>query len=210
MIRVLVVDDHAVVREGVKRILAAAGDVVVTGEAASEGEALREARKEVCDVVVTDITMPGPGGFELLKELRRDYPQLPVLILSVHDEEQFALRALKGGASGYITKETAPQELVTAIRKVARGDRYVSPTLAERLAARLGEQNRGTTHELLSEREFQVLTIMAQGKSLKDAADELLLSVKTIATYRMRLLEKLGLSTTAEMIAYAIKNRLVD
>ncbi len=210
MIRVLVVDDHAVVREGLKRILADAGDIAVVGEAVSEEQALREAGKRNCDVVVTDITLPGRGGLELLKDLKRDHPRVPVLVLSVHAEEQFALRALKAGAAGYLTKETAPEELVLAIRKAARGGRYMSAAVAEQLANRLSADAEVPPHQLLSDREFQVLTMIAQGKTLRAAADELSLSIKTVATYRTRLLEKLELNNTAEMIAYAIRNRLAD
>lgn len=210
MIRVLVVDDHAVVREGLKRILQEAGDITVAGEAGSEDEALREAAKRNCDVVVTDLSLPARGGLELLKELKRDYPRVPVLILSVHGEEQFAVRALKAGAAGYLTKETAPEELVHALRKVARGGRYVSAAVAEQLASRLGAGSEAPPHEQLSDREFQVLTIIAQGKTVRETAEELSLSVKTVSTYRSRLLEKLGLSNTAEMVAYAIRNRLAE
>ncbi len=210
MIRVLVVDDHAVVREGLKRILEEAGDVTVAGEAVSEDEALREAAKRNCDVIVTDLTLPGRGGLELLKELKRNHPRVPVLILSVHSEEQFAVRALKAGAAGYLTKETAPEELVHAIRKVARGGRYLSAAVAEQLANRLGADSEAPPHELLSDREFQVLTIIAQGKTVRETAEELSLSVKTVSTYRSRLLEKLRLSNTAEMVAYAIRNRLAE
>lgn len=210
MIRVLVVDDHAVVREGLKRILAEAGDITVVGEAVSEEQALHEAGKHNCDVVVTDITLPGRGGLELLKDLKRNHPRVPVLILSVHAEEQFALRALKAGAAGYLTKETAPDELVLAIRKVAKGGRYVSTAVAEQLASRLGPDPELPPHQRLSDREFQVLTMIAQGKTLRGTADELSLSIKTVSTYRVRLLEKLGLSSTAEIIAYAIRNRLAD
>ena len=210
MIRVLVVDDHAVVREGLKRILAEAGDIVVVGEALNDQEALAFLGGSVCDVVVTDITMPGRGGLELLNDLKRDRPKLPTLVLSVHGEDQLAIRALKAGASGYLTKESAPNELIKAIRKVTRGGTYVSAAVADRLARRLSARETETPHDKLSDREFQVLKLMAQGRTVKEVGTELSLSIKTISTYRTRLLRKMSLKSTASLIAYAIRNHLVD
>ena len=209
MIRILIVDDHTVVRRGLKQILTEETDMSVVGEAHNAQEMLTLVRKLPCDVIVADISMPGRSGLDVLKELKQDRPKLPVLVLSMHPEDQYAVRALKLGASGYMTKESAPEELVKAIRKVVSGGRYVSPSLAEKLALDLAVDTDRSPHENLSEREHQVFTMIASGKTVKEIADELALSVKTISTYRTRILEKMAMKNNAELIHYAISNRLV-
>jgi two-component system, NarL family, invasion response regulator UvrY len=210
MIRILIVDDHTVVRRGLKQILSEESDMSVVGEAHNAQEMLTLVRKQQCDVVVADISMPGRSGLDVLKELKQDRPKLPVLVLSMHPEDQYAVRALKLGASGYMTKESAPEELVKAIRKVVSGGRYVSPSLAEKLALDLAVDTDRSPHETLSEREHQVFSMIARGKTVKEIADELALSVKTISTYRTRILEKMAMKNNAELIHYAISNRLVS
>src|SRR2546421_2963447 len=210
MIKVVVVDDHAVVREGLKRIIAENDGMMVSGEAADGFEAMQVLRKQPCDVVLLDITMPNKSGLDVLKELHAEAPRLPVLVLSMHPEDQYALRVLRAGAAGYVTKESAPAKLVQAIRKVVRGGRYVSPTLAEKLVYDLGTQTDKAPHEILSDREYQVLCMIGSGKTLTQIAEELALSVKTISTYRVRILEKLKMNNNAEMTRYAIKEGLVD
>lgn len=210
MIRVVVADDHAVVRRGLIQILAETTDIDVVAEAATGAEVLRRVQENDCDVVVLDVAMPNGGGIEILDRLRRLRPQVAVLILSVYPEDQYALRALKAGASGYLTKASAPEELTRAIRQVARGRRYITTSLAEVLAAELGREAEKEPHESLSEREYQVMCLLARGKSVSDIAGELSLSVKTVSTYRRRLLEKLELQTTADIIRYAFQHRLVE
>lgn len=210
MIRVLIADDHAVVRQGLKQILTETSEMLVIGEATSGAEALEKARSEECDVLVLDMAMPGPSGLDILKEIRSTRPKLPVLILSMHPEEQFAVRLLKAGASGYLNKESAPDELVKAIRKVVEGGKYISPTLAEQLALDISADADKPLHAALSDREFQVMCLMASGKTMTEIAEGLSLSVKTVSTYRARILEKMNLTTNAELIRYAIQNRLVE
>ena len=210
MINILIADDHAIVREGLKQILADEADMVVSGEAADGQEALRTARTEAWDVLVLDITMPGRTGFDILQALKQEHPDLPVLVLSMHAEEQFAVRALKAGAAGYLTKESAPDELVKAIRQVVAGRKYVSANLAELLALSLDSATDQPRHATLSDREFQVMRLLAGGKTATQIAEGLALSVKTISTYRTRILEKLDLKNTAEIIHYAIQHRLID
>ena len=209
MIRILIVDDHTVVRRGLKQIVSEETDMEVTGEARNAYEMLTLVRKQQCDVVVADISMPGRSGLDVLKELKQERPKLPVLVLSMHPEDQYAVRALKLGAAGYMTKESAPEELVKAIRKVVTGGRYVSPALAEKLALDLATETERPPHETLSEREHQVFCMIARGKTVKEIADELALSVKTISTYRTRILEKLAMKNNAEIIHYAISNKVV-
>src|ERR1051325_11524868 len=210
MIRVVVVDDHAVVREGLKRIIAENGGMTVTGEAADGHEAMQGIRKQPRDVVLLAITMPNKSGLDVLKELHAESPRLPVLVLSMHPEDQYAVRVLRAGAAGYVTKESAPAKLVQAIRKVVRGGKYVSPSLAEKLVYDLGTQTDKAPHEILSDREYQVLCMIASGKTVTQIAEELALSVKTISTYRVRILEKLRMNNNAEITRYAIKEGLVD
>lgn len=210
MIKILIADDHAIVRQGLRQTVAEEPDMTVAGEAQNAQETLKLVREQEWDVIVLDITMPGRSGLDLLIELKRERPNLPILILSMHSEEQFAVRALKARASGYITKQSAPKELVKAIRKVHRGGKYVSPALAESLAFELGDDAKKVAHEKLSEREYQILRMIAAGKTPKEIAAELNLSEKTIATYRMRVLEKMNMKRNAELIRYAVENRLVD
>lgn len=210
MMRVLIADDHAVVRQGLKQILGDTPEMLVAGEATNGQEVLDKVRAETWDVVVLDISMPDRSGLDILKQLRSERPKLPVLVLSMYSEDQYALRVLKAGASGYLTKDSAADELVKAIRKVVSGGRYVSPLLAEKLAFEIGGDSSRLPHESLSDREFQVLRLIAAGKSVKEIAAELGLSVKTVSTYRARMLEKMKLGTTAELIHYAIQNRLID
>jgi DNA-binding NarL/FixJ family response regulator len=211
LIKVLIADDHAIVRKGLKQILADTTDTVAVGEATTEQELFDMVRSiEDLNVVVLDLSMPGRGGLETLKQLKLEYPKLPVLILTIYPEDQYAIRVLKAGASGYLTKESAPDQLVTAIRKVARGEKYIGPRLAERLAADLGRDFDRPLHEALSDREFQVMRMIAKGKTITEIADELSLSVKTISTYRARVLEKMKIKNNAEMTHYAIEQHLID
>jgi two-component system, NarL family, invasion response regulator UvrY len=210
MINVVVVDDHAVVREGLKRIIAENPGMAVSGEAGDGHEALRVVKAGPCDVVVLDISMPNKNGLDVLKQLHTDSPRLPVLVLSMHSEDQYAIRVLRAGAAGYLTKESAPAKLVQAIRKVVRGGKYVSSSLAEKLVFDLETDTSKAAHEILSDREYQVLCMIASGKTVSEIAAELALSVKTISTYRVRLLEKLKMKNNAELTRYAIKTGLVD
>src|SRR5213594_3872077 len=198
MIRVCVIDDHAVVREGLKRIIAENPGMAVTAEAGDGIEAMQVLHSQPCDVVLLDITMPNKSGLDVLKQLHAESPRLPVLVLSMHSEDQYAVRVLRAGAAGYITKESAPAKLVQAIRKVVRGGKYVSPTLAERLVYDLGTETDKAPHEILSDREYQVLCMIGSGKTVTQIAEELALSVKTISTYRVRILEKLKMINNAE------------
>jgi DNA-binding NarL/FixJ family response regulator len=209
MISVLIADDHAVVREGLKRIVADSPDLDVAGEAANGHEVLAFAQSHSCDVVLLDLAMPGKDGLDTLKELKRLKPSVPVLILSVFPEDQYAIRLLKAGAAGYLTKESAPEELIAAIRKVSSGGKYVSAALAERLATTLATPAGGLLHEQLSDREYQIMCMMASGRTQTQIAGELHLSVKTISTYRSRILAKTGLKSNAEIARYAIENKLI-
>ncbi|PYU53572.1 MAG: DNA-binding response regulator [Acidobacteria bacterium] len=208
--RVLIADDHAVFRRGLKETISEAFPKVTFGEAKSAVEAVESVRLQNWDIVILDISMPGKSGLDILDDLKRLRPKLPILLLSMHPEEQYARRALKAGASGYLTKESVPDELKLAVRKIVAGGRYVSATLAERLAYDLRSGVDAPVHELLSDREFQVLRMIASGKTVKQIADEIGLSVKTVSTYRARILEKTGLNTTAELIRYAFQAQLVD
>ncbi len=210
MLRVLIVDDHEVLREGVKRVLAGQPGETVFGEASTAPEALRLAREQEWDVVVLDLSLGGRSGLEVLKELKQLRPRLPVLILSMHSEEQFARRAFKAGAAGYITKDSPRAELAEAVRKVAGGGTYVSPALAEKLVFDLRRGDDRAPHELLSDREFEVLRLIASGKTVGEIARILSLSDNTISTYRARILEKMGMKTNAELTLYAVQNKLVD
>ena len=209
MIRILIVDDHAVVRRGLKEILTDERDVEVT-ETADPREALKLIREQTWSLAVFDIDLPGKGGLELLQDVKRERPRLPVLILSVYPEEQFAVRTLKAGASGYLCKDSAPEELVKAVRKILDGGKYFSERVAEKL---LQSPNAKTTlypHETLSDREFQILCLLGGGKKIKEIARDLSLSPPTVSTYRARILEKMEMRTTAELMRYAIQNRLVN
>jgi DNA-binding NarL/FixJ family response regulator len=209
LIKVLIADDHPVVRRGLRRILEDEVDMEVTDEARNAQETLDLASKKECDVLVLDIEMPGRSGLDVLKELKKYRPKLPVLVLSIHSEEQFAVRVLRAGAVGYLTKETAPEELVKAIRRVYGGGKYISASVAEKLASELDLGNGKAPHMTLSDREFEVLLMIGSGKTISQIAEELSISVKTISTYRARILEKMWMKTNAELTHYAIENRLV-
>jgi DNA-binding NarL/FixJ family response regulator len=209
MIRVLIADDHAVVREGLKQIVSETPDLSVAGEAGNGHEVLEFVRKHECDLVLLDLAMPGKDGLDTLRELKALKPNLPVLVLSVYPEEQYAVRLLRAGASGYLTKESAPEELVAAIRKVSKGGRYVSEALGEQLAFLLGSATDRPPHEMLSDREFHVMIMLASGKTASEVADALCLSVKTVSTYRARALQKMHMKNNAEFSLYAVKHGLL-
>ena len=209
-IRVFIADDHAIVREGLKQILAESRDIVVAGEAENGLDAVKLLRKAKCHVMLLDISMPDRSGIEVLKQVKKEYPEMAVLMLSMHREDQYAIRSLKAGAAGYLTKQSAPRELVDAIRQVAAGQKYVSAALAQELAAQVGEDHETALHDTLSDREYQTLTMIASGKTVSAIAKELSLSVKTISEYRARLLAKMKLKNSAELTHYAIKNQLIE
>ncbi len=209
MIRVLIADDHAVVRAGVKQILADTADIQVVAEANNGQEAIGLARKGICDVVLLDLSMPGRGGLETLKELKDEMPRLPVLILTMHPEDQYAIRTIRAGASGYLTKQGVPDELITAIRTVSAGKRYITPAVAEKLADEVKHDADQPLHAILSNREYQILILIAQGKTVSQIGLELNLSVKTISTYRARVLEKMEMRSNAELTHYAFQQQLV-
>lgn len=208
MIKIIIADDHPVVRKGLKQILSEETDVELVKEARNDSEVLNLLHAHDWDAVVLDITMPGRGGLELLTELKRLRPKLPVLVLTVHPEDQYAVRALKEGASGYMNKESAPEELVQAIRKIIRGGKYVSAALAEKLASMIGAE--AQPHENLSIREYQVMLLIASGKTISEIAEEMSLSIKTISTYRTRILEKMGMTNNVELARYAMKHNLIQ
>jgi DNA-binding NarL/FixJ family response regulator len=210
MIRVVVADDHAIVRQGLRSLLEGAKDMRCVGEAENASQTMQAVRDIDFDTLLLDISMPGKGGIEILKQVKKEKPKLPVLILSMHPEDQYALRAIKAGASGYITKQSAPQQLVAAIRQIAQGRKYITPELAESLANHLNVTGDQLPHETLSDREFQTLRLIGSGKSLTDIANELCLSVKTVSVYRARLLEKMKLKNNSELTHYALKHGLVE
>ncbi len=209
-IHVLIADDHAIVRQGLRQILSETDDLLVSGEADDGVDAMHLARSREWDVVLLDVSMPNRNGIDTLKMLKKEFPRLPVLILSMHPEEQYAVRALKAGASGYLTKQSAPELLVTAIRQVASGHKYVSPSLAMQLADLISEDSDRPPHETLSDREYQILCLIAAGRTLTAIAEELNISVKTVSEYRKRLLDKMKLETNAELIHYGLKLGLVE
>jgi DNA-binding NarL/FixJ family response regulator len=210
MIRVLIVDNHAVVRRGLKEILERELEGSVCDEAENAEHAITKVRGQDWDLVILDIKMPGRSGLDVLRDIRQESRELPVLIFSVHPEDQYARRVLKAGARGYMNKENPPEELIKAIKRILSGGRYVSPTLAEKLAWDLSESNVQQVHEILSDREFEVLRMIAYGKTVSLIAEELHLSVATVSTYRARILEKMRMTNTAELIRYALSNHLVD
>lgn len=211
MLKVLIADDHTLIREGLKRILQASEDISLVLEAQDAREAIEQARKqEHLDIAILDISLPDKSGLELLKDLKQSYPKLPVLILSMHPEHRFAVRALKAGASGYVTKESAVKELVEAVRKAVEGRKYVSPALAERMALDLESNTGKPLHESLSDRELQVLSLIASGRTVKEIAAALFISTSTVNTYRARILEKMRMHTDAELIRYAVEKQLID
>ena len=209
-IRVFIADDHAIVREGLKQILAESPDIIVAGEAENGLDAIKLFRKSKCTVMLLDISMPDRSGIDVLKQVKKENPEIAVLMLSMHREDQYAIRSLKAGAAGYLTKQSAPRELVTAIRQVATGQKYVSATLAQELAATIGDDHDTPLHDTLSDREYQTLTMIASGKTVSTIARELSLSVKTVSEYRARLLVKMKLKNSAELTHYAIKNQLIE
>jgi DNA-binding NarL/FixJ family response regulator len=210
MTRVLIADDHPIVRQGLREILTARLGSVAVSEASDAGEAINSLMREDWDLVLLDINLPGRSGLEVLEEAKRLRPKTPVLVLTSYPEEQFAIRSFKLGASGYLTKQSAPDELITAVQRILAGGKYVTASLAERLAASLGAGSDQAPHEALSNRELQVLRLVALGKSMKAIANELALSEKTVATYRTRISEKTGLKTNVEIARYALKQGLVE
>jgi two-component system invasion response regulator UvrY len=210
MIRILIADDHPIVRAGLKQILAEASDIEVAAEAGDGHELLNRVRKGDIDVALLDISMPGLTGLDALKQIKIENPNLPILVLSMHPEDQYGIRVLKAGAAGYLMKSAAPDQLIGAIRKVQRGGRYVSPSLAEKMAFDLQTGASGLPHETLSDREYQVLCMIASGKTVKQIAAELALSEKTVSTYRTRILDKMNMQSNSELTHYAIKLHLVD
>ncbi|MBA2658439.1 MAG: response regulator transcription factor [Nitrosospira sp.] len=205
---ILIVDDHAIVRQGLKQILLESDSTIFIREADCGSDAIRQVREGQWNVVVLDISLPDRNGIDILKQIKKEYPKIPVLMLSMHEESLYAIRALKAGASGYITKQSAPGELMAAIHQVARGRKYLTATLAEAMADSLGADYERPPHETLSDREYQTLCLIASGKGLTDVAEEMRLSVKTVSVYRARLLEKMKLKNNAELTHYAIKNGL--
>lgn len=210
MINILIADDHVLVREGLKKVIKSGQNLEIAGEASNANEALKMLETLTVDVLVLDISMPGKTGLDLLKDVKILYPDLPVLILSMHSEERYAIRALKSGASGYITKESAADELVKAILKVHTGGKYISASLAEQLASELIAPQSKDPHELLSDREFQVMCEIAAGRSTSEVADKLSLGLSTVNTYRSRILTKLNLKSTSDLVKYAVKHSLID
>ena len=210
MTRILIADDHSIMRQGIRQVLALAVDFDVVEEASNGWEVIEKLRAQPFDLLLLDMTMPGPSGADLVKRVRDEYPDLPVLILSMHSESQIAARALKAGAQGYLTKDNEPDILIAAVRKVAAGGRYIDPDLATKLVFETGMSGESQLHEALSDREYQILLRIAQGHSLNDMAEELHLSAKTVSTYKMRLMRKLGLTTTAELVRYALQYQLIS
>jgi two-component system invasion response regulator UvrY len=210
MLRILIADDHPIVRHGLKQLIAKTSDMIVVDEASNGFEVISKAGAGGCDVVLLDISMPGLTGLDIMGQLKNENPGLPVLILSMHSEEQYAVRALRAGASGYLTKQSAPDELLAAIRKVAAGGKYVSSSLAEKLASDLEVGAGKLLHETLSNREYQVMLMIATGKTVAEIAEVLSLSVQTISTYRSRILQKMQVKNNVELANYAIRNHLLD
>lgn len=210
MIRILIADDHAIVRSGLKQLLSGESDFTVAGEAANGLEALKQIREQPLDVALMDMSMPGRSGIELIKQVKAEKPKLAILVLSMHKEEQYAVRALKAGALGYLTKESAPDQLVAAIRKVAGGGVFISSGVAERLALELGGNHDAAPHTLLSDREYQIFRMIVSGATISNIAGELSLSVKTVSTHKTRLLQKMKMTSSAELIHYAIRHQLVE
>jgi DNA-binding NarL/FixJ family response regulator len=210
MIRILIADDHAIIRHGLKQIVEESGEMRVVAEADSGIDALRKIREIACDVVLLDISMPDMSGIDVLKQIHAEKPQLPILILSIYSEDQYAMRLIKAGAAGYMTKESAPSEVVKALLRVASGKKYISPVVAEILANGLGTAEEKLPHQILSDREYQIFLLLASAKTVSEIADILALSVKTVSTYRSRVLEKMHLNNNAELMRYAIDNHLTQ
>jgi two-component system invasion response regulator UvrY len=210
MTRILIADDHAILRRGLREILARELEGSVCGEASDAAETLAQIQQDAWDLVILDISMPGRSGLDVLRELKTSWPKLPVLVLSMHPENQYGKRILRAGASGYMNKESAPEELVKAVRKLLAGGRYVSAALAEKLASDLSPDAGRPIHEVLSDREFEVLRMIGAGKTVSQIAEDLHLGVTTVSTYRARILEKMQMNTTAELMHYTLHNRLID
>ena len=210
MIRILIADDHKIFRKGLRQTIEDNSDMTVTGEASSGNEVLSLMSRKHFDVVILDITMPGQSGLEVLKQIKAYYPNIPVIILSMHPEEQYAVRVMKAGAAGYLTKESDEDQIIEAIYKAHRGGKYITPSLAEKLAFAMEIGFEKIPHENLSDREYQVMILIGQGKSIKSIASELNLGVSTVSTYRSRIMEKTGFKNNAEIIQYVITNRLID
>ncbi len=209
MLKVLIADDHPVVRQGVKQILAEELQLKQFGEARNAREVLENVSKKQWDILILDINLPDMNGLEILRQLKKVHPDLPVLVLTVFDEDQIAIRVLKAGAAGFVTKETMPNELISAVKKIHSGGKYVSPSLAEKLVFNIYAEDEKPVHHKLSNREYQVICLIAAGKSVKQIAEELYLSIQTIRTYRTRILEKMEMNTDAELIHYAIQHGLI-
>ncbi len=210
MIRIVVADDHTIVREGLKQLLVASGDLEVAGEAQDGFEVMKRVRELDFDLLLLDMSMPGKSGIELIRQVKGEKPKLRILVLSMHEEHQYAVRAIRAGASGYLTKESASRQLVEAIRKVAAGGAFISSAVAEQLALGAMPGAEGPLHAALSDREFQVFRLIAEGKSVSDIAERLNLSVKTVSTHKANILQKMGMSTAGELIRYAVEHRLVE
>jgi two-component system, NarL family, invasion response regulator UvrY len=210
VIRVVIADDHAIVRDGLRQIIGNEPDLEFAGEAANHGEVIQLLRRTACDALVLDVAMPGKSGLDTLKQVKQEWPKLAVLMLSMYPEDQYAFRAFKAGASGYLTKQAAAGQLVEAIRRVASGRRYITTEMAEALAAHLDHDREAPAHEALSDREFQTLRLMASGKTLAQIGEALALSPKTVSVYRARLLAKLGLKTNADLTRYAVEHGLIE
>lgn len=208
MIKVLICDDHAIVRQGLRQIVEDCNDIMIAGEASSGEEVIRMINKDDSHVIILDITMDGMGGIETLKEIKHQKPELGVLMLSMHPEEQYAIRVLKAGASGYLTKKSAPDELVQAIRTISIGKKYITSSISEKLVSTLNADEAVQPHESLSDREYQVFEHLAKGKTVGQIAENLYLSVKTVSTYKSRILNKMGINNMADMIRYAIEKKL--
>ena len=210
MIRIVIADDHTIVREGLKQILAAADDLEVVGEASDGHEAMVRVRALDFDLLLLDMSMPGKSGIELIKQVHAEKPKVKILVLSMHEEQQYAVRAIRAGASGYLTKESASRQLVEAIRKIAAGGAFISAEVAQQLALGAMPGSKGPLHAALSDREYQVFMLIAEGKSISDIAEQLNLSVKTVSTHKANVLQKMNMTTTGELIRYAIANGLVQ
>ena len=210
MIEILLADDHAIVRDGLRQIIADTDDLTVAGEAVNGSEVIARVRERNWDVLLLDISMPGKNGLELIKQIKIERPKMPILILSMHDEEQYALRALRAGAAGYLTKDSDARQLLTVIRKVAGGGVYLSPAMAERMARELMPATDALPHTLLSDREYQIFELIVRGHSLTNIAEQLCLSVKTVSTHKSNILQKMNMSNQAELIRYAIRHELAD
>lgn len=209
-LKILIADDHAIVREGLKQIVADEKDILVSGEAENSEMMMELLQNEKWNLVILDINMPGKSGLEALKDVKLFYPDLPVLILSMFSEDQYGIRAIKAGASGYLKKVSAPTELVTAIRKIVSGGKYINPSLAEKLAEKFGDADKTPLHEKLSDREYQIMCNIALGKSAEEIANDLSISINTVYTYRNRILEKMSMKSNVELTQYVLQNKLVE